>query len=285
MGAVACGGAAPVMPCKPSFDMRARMDKGIGSDSHIFFEGSAEHGHEGAAQSAATRQALIAGLRTIAVKVTGEVIDEAAFMDGRTVVNIQSRGTMSIIPVEVRGIQAATCVDDGGGTARARVAVPRSEWARIQRVMKGGTALVVECVSQPEGACTDGTLRKVASAVKEAGFDLLSTEAAPVGRTASSDRDRVAVGTRLEAAFVVWVTLKADHYTTTDDVMYAYTEMSAVYAETSDGKVLRAIEPFKEKGAHYTELGGRTFKPIAAVLQSVDNGVKRLRRELRAWKR
>jgi hypothetical protein len=208
---------------------------------------------------AAELRALTEGLRTLGVTVESELIDVQTEAGGEARVSIRSRGVERLQAVEVRKMRSASCYDAALGVARATVAIPDAEWASIGREQRGGVLVVVDCVSQSEGVCGEATLEGVRSAATGAGLDVRSTIVPPEG---ASPNDTLAIqkmGVERDVARVLWVRLRPAFGMSQDEVMYAWTEVSATFSETRDGGSLHTAGPEKVKGAlpqmaRYTKL-------------------------------
>jgi hypothetical protein len=208
---------------------------------------------------AAELRALTEGLRTLGVTVESELIDVQTQTGGEARVSIRSKGVERLQAVEVRKMRSASCYDAALGVARATVAIPDAEWARIGREQRGGVLVVVDCVSEPAGACGEATREAVRSTASNAGLDIRSTIIPPEDASPNHTHAVQKMGIEHGVARVLWVRLRPTFGMSQNEVMYAWTEVSATFSETGDGGALHTVSPEKVKGAlpqmaRYTEL-------------------------------
>ena len=174
-------------------------------------------------------------------------------------------------------MRSASCYDADRQTARAIVAVPSSEWNRVRREQRGGTLLVIDCISSPEGACDDTALDAVRAASSSAGLNILSTLPPPLKASPNNSASNRELGVTHDVARVLWVRIRPSFGMSQGEVMYAWTEISATLSETGDGAVLSTMPPEKVKGAlphmeRYSELD--------ATRESLKNAIQSLARRL-----
>ena len=133
------------------------------------------------AAEAARTDALVRGLKQIAVKVGGEFVDVREEVNGEYSYRIRDRQTSEVRQVEVRGARPAgqPCIQQADGFVRAAVVVPEQEWRRLQIQSKGATLLVYRCKADPQGACDGAPLRAVQQVAAHLGLSLLSTPYRP----------------------------------------------------------------------------------------------------------
>ena len=231
---------------------------------------------------AAELRALTEGLRTLGVTVESELIDVQTQTGGEARVSIRSKGVERLEAVEVRKMRSASCYDERLGVARATVAIPDAEWASIGREQRGGALVVVDCVSTPEGACGESALEGVRSAATAAGLEVRSTVVISPGMSPSDTLSVKKLGAERDVARVLWVRLRPSFGMVQDEVMYAWTEVSATFSETGDGGSLHTVTPEKVKGAlpqmaRYTELDAvrESLKRATEVLADKLRGLRR----------
>jgi len=133
------------------------------------------------ATEAARTDALMRGLRQIAVRVGGEFVDVREEVNGEYSYRIKDSQTSEVRQVEVRGAQPAgdPCIQESDGFVRAAVVVPETEWRRLQIQSKGATLLVYRCKADPQEACDGAPLRAIQQAAADRGLSLLSTPYRP----------------------------------------------------------------------------------------------------------
>ena len=240
--------------------------------------------------------ALSEGLSPLGVKVKGDVKIQQRQQtkvgpNGKAVTtgldSVESNQTIKLEEVEVRSFKVTYCrPPDKDQTIRAVVTLPGAEFNRIKRVKTGRTLLVLDCKSEPEGACSSDLaagLRKAADQAKLSVSDVIKP---PAGISGRSGQDLLRLGAEKGAAYVLWVELSGRFKVKEEDVLYAFADGWAGMTETSDGKSLRSItlDP-AVKGAVYDQVGAQKNGPVDATRESLRNAVRELSDQLRWWKK
>jgi hypothetical protein len=271
-----CGGARLAASCKPLLpdDPADRV-----------FTGESRRADEREARTGAVVDAFVQAASQLGVRVTSEQLFKAV----RTAEGDEEEffvvETAEAVPVEIRNTRRAFCRSRGDGVMRATVVIPAGEWARIMRMHRGRTALIVDCRTEPEGGCGEETLAALREKARQAGLAVSSTVKASAQAALADTRSAMELGVRHKAAFLLFVTLRGRFHGTEAGVMYARSDISASLAETSDGKAQRAVAIEGVKGAQFARIGSVRYAPIDAVRKSMSAAVSELGERMEAWPR
>jgi len=219
--------------------------------------------------------ALTGALTELGVTVGYQLTDVTSEADGEESYRVELRRSAEVEAVEVRGARVVhRCVDPADGSVRAWVAVPEAEWLELARVLRGRTALVLECAGAASDLCeTPATLAPLRAAASELELDLLpglrrageSTEAAGLCE----------IGVKEGAARVLHVRLDARDDAADYGEHFAWASAHAHLYETRDCTRQRSAAPEEVKGAQFSAAEARK----AALARAVE----RLVEEMRGW--
>ncbi len=281
-----CSGAAKGPPvCAPSVSRGA-----------VVWPGDAMGDDTPGTRQKAFANALTEGLKPLGVKVSGDVKIQQKQQTrigpgGKAVTtgldSVESNQSIKLAEVEVRSFKVAYCRPPGNDDAiRAVVTLPRTELNRIKRMKTGSTLLVLNCESEPVGACSNdlaANLRKAADKAKLSVSDVIKP---PKGFNGKNGKDLLRLGASKGAAYVLWVELSGRFKVKEGDVLYAFADGWAGMTETSDGKSLRSVtlDP-AVKGAVYDQVGAQKNGPVDATRESLRSAVRELGDQIRWWKK
>jgi len=275
----ACGGAGankvPAKPCKPAVQA---------SPGSKIFSGFFEGPKTSETRRAAMVRTLGEALQPLGVQVSSELTSSQMVAEGVDSTRITLQEKVSLKPIQVRDLKVGYCYDGTISAARAAIAIPANEWRRLTRVYRGGTLLVLDCKTKPEGACEDDLYDALTEAAADAGLKVTSSIEAPKGVRKGSARALVTLGEKEEAAHILWISLNAKFRGEVEEVLYAYTTASASLIETSDGQVQKTVTKKDVKGAHYAELEKVKYGAETVLDVSLKKAVSELHDAMRDWK-
>lgn len=240
--------------------------------------------------------ALNEGLSPLGVRVKGDVkiqqrTETTRDASGRVVTTArdmaESNAIIKLDEVEVRNFKVEYCTPpDKDDTIRAVVRLPGSEFARISRMKKGRTLMVVDCKSEPDGACDNSVVAGLRKAADAAKLDVADVIKPPEGVDSKNGEQMVMLGANKAAAYVLWVQLQGTFKAKQDDVLFAFSEAAAFMSETSDGKSLRSLAlDGPVKGAVYEQVGAQKNTEVDAVRDSLRKAAGELADQIRWWKK
>ena len=283
---VACGGAAKGPPvCAPS------MNRGA-----VVWQGDALGADMQGTRQKAFANALSEGLSPLGVKVKGDVKIQQRQQTkigpgGKAVTtgvdSVESNQTIKLDEVEVRSFKVTYCRPaNKGQTIRAVVTLPGSEFNRIKRMKTGRTLVVLDCKSEPDGACSNDLAAGLRKAADQAHLSVSDVIKPPKDISGRNGQDLLRLGASKGAAYVLWVELSGRFKVKEDDVLYAFADGWAGMTETSDGKSLRSVslDP-AVKGAVYEQVGAQKNAPVDATRESLRGAVRELSDQIRWWKK
>ena len=234
---LALGGCVQAASTLPPCAVPVRLPGGIAMSAEV-------PGTDGAARKRALGAALVDGLGPIlgvGVKSKLEVTDAVRVRDGKSSESSDAREELNVSfgAAKVRDFVVTYCAAANGGT-HADVQLSALEVARLKRIARDATLVVVACSSAAEGACTNDLRDRARSLAQGAGLTV--ADAVLVADEPSVDDLRArALSGGATKAFLV----RLDTPTVREESPYfvCRAQASASLWDAEDGKSLRTAKP------------------------------------------
>ena len=139
-------------------------------------------------------------LQPLGVPVSSVLKSTQIAADGVDSSRVILQEKVSMKTIEVRDLKVGYCYDGAISAVRVALAIPDAEWKRLTRIYRGGTLLVLDCKTEPEGACDDELFDTLSDAAGDAGLNVTSAIEPPKGVRKGSARALIALGEKEEAA-------------------------------------------------------------------------------------
>ena len=242
----------------------------------------------------ALNAALVSAMTPLGLKVSFNLQAKETEVVRETEDGVQSRfesNTQNVVKasfdeVEIRGMQTDYCLEKGN--VQARVLIPTTEWARLQRVARKRTVLVYRCTTDIPGACTSDNLADAKQAAQAAGLNISAVET--VSSDLQADQKRLAqLGLRHGAALVLWLNIEGRDLGVVEGNQLSATALQVNLLETTDKKVRASFSSGSEARPFKVLLPLRYMKPVQAARKSMKRALltdeeRSLREQLRRWR-